>query len=99
MTTDRDRAYAGAELVVVATPTDYDPQTNYFDTSTVEQVVGDVVAVNPDATVVIRSTIPVGYTAGLRRRLGTENVLFSPEFLREGRRAARQPPPLADHRG
>jgi UDPglucose 6-dehydrogenase len=84
-TTDRHEAYAGAEFVVVATPTNYDEQTNFFDTSSVEQVVGDVRAIAPEATVVVKSTVPVGFTAALRERLGTDRILFSPEFLREGR--------------
>lgn len=78
-------AYAGADYVVVATPTNYDAQSNYFDTSSVEAVVREVMQINPKATIVIKSTIPVGYVRDLRARLGTEQVIFSPEFLREGR--------------
>ncbi len=84
-TTDAAAAYADAEFVIVATPTNYDPKSNYFDTSSVEAVVGQVIDVNAKATIVIKSTIPVGYVSDLRNRLVTDQVIFSPEFLREGR--------------
>lgn len=84
-TTDLSAALSGAELVIVATPTDYDPKTNYFDTSSVETVVGEITRQNPDATIVIKSTIPVGFVDRMRAATGNPNILFSPEFLREGR--------------
>ncbi|OZO45845.1 UDP-glucose 6-dehydrogenase, partial [Pseudomonas fluorescens] len=84
-TTDPQTAFERAEYVIVATPTNYDPVSNFFDTSSVEDVVRTVLQINPTATIVIKSTVPVGYTASLPDRLGTHQVIFSPEFLREGR--------------
>jgi UDPglucose 6-dehydrogenase len=84
-TTDAVTAFSGVDFVIVATPTNYDPQTNFFDTSSVDAVIQTVTEINPTATIVIKSTIPVGYTAGIPSRLNTKQVIFSPEFLREGK--------------